>query len=216
MWSFLFGNRKKDPPKTSSPSSQSIDFLTDSARTPGDIETYIFVPTLKHVEYSYRSWTPGQSPPSDSSLATADSVDLENEKVISELMSKYSQQQASPGHDKGRKLSNTSSEGSDEASMMNLKSLNESLKRIARYNNKRKYDERLGFASTLAAKAEEIGRNNTVKFLLKVIDEQLVCFRSYISPDSRTTCPKSRVSSCPSSPPSLASSPRSPRATRAS
>jgi hypothetical protein len=63
----------------------------------------------------------------------------------------------------------------DETREVNqLKLLKQSLSRITRYNNKRKYEERIGFTSTLASKAEEIGIPNTINFLLKVITTYLV------------------------------------------
>lgn len=61
-----------------------------------------------------------------------------------------------------------------------LKVLKQSLSRITRYSNKRKFDERIGFASTLAAKAEEIGIPNTINFLLKAITSYLVPFAETI------------------------------------
>jgi len=175
MFSFLFGNKKSKETPGRSPNNSNVESLTENARTPGDVETYVFSPPAKFAEQifiSYDSLTNAKNTPQPAPIL--DPTEILNEKVLTDLLAKYSIKTPSSPLENRRKSSSASSSESDEASLSNLKTLKESLSRIARYNNKRKYDERLGFASTLSAKAEEIGRRNTIKFLLKVIDEQLV------------------------------------------
>ncbi len=178
MLSFFFGSKKPKetpgkPASSSSNHSSQIESLTENARTPGDVETYTFTPPIKPFEATFRTWDPFK-PPADAMTFSPSVTEILNEAIIAELLAKHTVKPAPPFIEKRRK-SSTSSEG-DETSLTNLKAIKESLSRIARYNNKRKYDERLGFASTLSSKAEEIGRGNTIKFLLKVIDEHLVNF----------------------------------------
>eukprot|EP00826_Nyctotherus_ovalis_P040477 TRINITY_DN399_c0_g1_i3.p1 TRINITY_DN399_c0_g1~~TRINITY_DN399_c0_g1_i3.p1 ORF type:complete len:178 (-),score=33.99 TRINITY_DN399_c0_g1_i3:579-1112(-) len=165
----LFGNKKPNPP-SKAPSFSSKDFFcSDNSRIKGDMEAHTFYPPMASIEYSfYLTSDSFNLKPSD---LTINSVDILNEKVIGELAAKYPLKE-------GETLKEEQKEAAeqDEISPTNVKLIRKSLGLIMRYNNDRKKEEKQGFASTLSDRAEEIGAHNTIKFLLKVIDKELVMF----------------------------------------
>lgn len=160
--------RKKTPEIQPALSSLKKEDLT---LTEGDIETYTFEFTHKqHNGHIYQVLKKDAKPPNKGNDNDVSSADLANEKTLAELLSKYSKQyQNLPESQKKPTLKG-------EEPSTDVKDVKELLKRITRYNNKRKYEERVGFASTIAAKAEVIGRKSTINFLLPAIQNFLVSF----------------------------------------
>ena len=139
-----------------SPKLYSQNEFSHSNAHLGDIITYRFTHPVNTDDTAICSYIN----PSKSSILPHDvnDIDILNQFIISELLSKYA-------------LSKVTAM---DNSKIQLKAIKETLNRIKRYNNKRKYEERLGFASTLTAQAEEIGISNSVKFLLQTIHKYLV------------------------------------------
>jgi len=142
------------------------DLLSEGPLMPGDIESYDFFSPEECKESVFCS-SQYPNPKFTSTELQADDTAILNEDIFNTLFKSCMV--------KNEDSSTRKKLLSDEAKMgSQLKLLNESLNRITRYNNKRKYEERLGFASTLAAKAEEIGITNTINFLSKAIENYLV------------------------------------------
>jgi len=107
------------------------------------------------------------------SLSNINDVEIDpsiiaNEKVFTRLSKKYSVSIQSP----------TNKLAEEESSLVNkeksLKGVTKILKRIAKYNNKRNYQERISIASTIADDAEEIGVSLTIKHLLPIVNKHMV------------------------------------------
>eukprot|EP00826_Nyctotherus_ovalis_P019713 TRINITY_DN16117_c0_g3_i1.p1 TRINITY_DN16117_c0_g3~~TRINITY_DN16117_c0_g3_i1.p1 ORF type:complete len:163 (-),score=51.78 TRINITY_DN16117_c0_g3_i1:300-788(-) len=137
----------------------------DSQRVPGDVEVYMFEHPKKSESAFYSLKHTGMEAEEEFPV---DVGVILNEKVIEDLLASRAAR-----NDGGTEKKKSSAKKKVQSSQ--VKSLKETLNRIARYNNKRKEEERFGFASTLFTNAEEIGVLNTVKFLLKAI-RHLVAF----------------------------------------
>lgn len=140
----------------------------DGQRVPGDVEVYVFEHSKKGESVFYSLQHTGAEAEEE---FPADVDVILNEKVIGELLASRAAR-----NDGGAERKRSSAKKKPQSSQ--VKSLKETLNRIARYNNKRKEEERFGFASTLSTNAEEIGVLNTVNFLLKAI-RHLVLFSPY-------------------------------------
>lgn len=125
----------------------------------GDVVFYKFNVPKDCDDYSIYYWDYFQYRPCLFSEFT--DTEILNTEVISEL-------------EKNHKVSSQLTTKSSEAFAVRLRALKESINRIKRYNNKGNYEGRLGFVSTLSVKAEEIGINNTVNFLVRAIDKHIV------------------------------------------
>ncbi|MDR3582141.1 MAG: hypothetical protein P4L67_02605 [Candidatus Pacebacteria bacterium] len=161
--------KRNGTPTPSEPRLALLDIKDDPTLTAGDVETYAFdYPAKQSGDHIYEVWkkdTP--EPPRAEIIGT----ELANEKSIAELMAKFAKLTPVVRTEPARRSLPRSSPGKPLA---DVKELSESLKRIIRYNNKRKYEERVGFATTIASNAEEIGRKNTVAHLLPAIASHLV------------------------------------------
>ena len=142
--------------------------LIEEPPMPGDIEQYNFLLPRECKESIFCSLR-YPNPRFTFTELKVDTPAILNQDILNSLFNscllKFDN---SPNHKKS---------SMDETRATNqLRLLKQSLSRITGYNNKRKYEERIGFASTLAAKAEEIGIANTITFLLKVITIYLVSY----------------------------------------
>ena len=141
---------------------------------PGDIETYSFdfsiKPSADHMFAQYgKAVTTTSQKEKNGSTPAIDPLELLNEKGFADLLAKFGKSAITPRQEVSKKPATSTPLKSE-----NAKELTESLKRIIRYNNKRKYEERVGFATTLANKAEEIGPALTIQHLLPIIEKHLV------------------------------------------
>lgn len=141
----------------------SRELLIEGPPMPGDIEQYQFVlpedckePIFCSLHYRHPKFIFTE--------LDVDATAILNQKVLGSLLN-TSQMRSDESPSRKRSLTQDANQ---------LRILKQSLSRITRYSNKRKYEERIGFASTLTAKAEEIGIANTINFLLKVITNYLV------------------------------------------
>ena len=150
--------------KNSSVSYSRKEFFYDDQRTPGDVEIYNF--NQPHDCVSIFCSTQHTSEEFIPELPVDISVILNN-KIMTDLLALHAQKNDSNTETKR-------ANNKKKTPLIQVKSLKDTLNRIARYNNKRKMEERFGFASTLYINAEEIGIINTMKFLLKTIKEHLV------------------------------------------
>ena len=108
--------------------------------------------------------------PGDTSKDTAMNVeDILNEKVFNELMSKYTVETPTIMEEQKKPVT-------PSATSENTKDSEKSIKRIITYNNKRSYDERLGFVTNLSDKADQLGVSLTIKHLLPIITKYIVVF----------------------------------------
>jgi len=146
--------------------TSKIKLKEDLNYLPSDIESYVFYFPIKlttdHLYLKNRKNYPSNTLGEDVSL-TVDAI--LNEKVFNELTAKYPI------------ITPSVTSKKTAPSLMkteNAKELRELLKRIMRYNNSRKYEERIGFATTLADKADEIGVGLTIKYILPIIEKYLV------------------------------------------
>ena len=165
--------QKKKKEATPTPDAKPIiDIKDDPTLTAGDVETYVFDFLIKQPgDYVYEIWKKEGKEVTKEGAAEVSAAELANEKAITELQTKYAKVPAAK-QELAKKISTAPTKA--EETTANTKSLEESLKRIIRYNNKRKYDERVGFASTIANNAEEIGKQCTIKYLLPAISDHLV------------------------------------------
>eukprot|EP00826_Nyctotherus_ovalis_P026039 TRINITY_DN2029_c0_g2_i1.p1 TRINITY_DN2029_c0_g2~~TRINITY_DN2029_c0_g2_i1.p1 ORF type:complete len:187 (+),score=25.07 TRINITY_DN2029_c0_g2_i1:66-626(+) len=169
MLSFFFGIKK---PKVTPTIRQSY-IQPAPPQTTGNVAVYTFTPSAEEVKAEFRLYKPTTSP----SKGYASDLELLNEKKISRLIARYS----SISH-KARKEEQKKPRVKEEINLTVVKAIRQVLNRITRYSNNRLYGERQGFASTLSDCAELIGVENTVKFLLKPIAQELVCFCSHVVP----------------------------------
>lgn len=139
------------------------ELLIEGPPMPGDIEQYQFVlpeeckePIFCSLRYRHSKFVFTE--------LDVDATAILNQKVLVSLLNS-SQMRLDDSPTRKRSLTQDANQ---------LRIIKQSLSRITRYNNKRKYEERIGFASTLISKAEEIGIANTINFLLKVITNYLV------------------------------------------
>ncbi len=138
--------------------------------TAGDVETYVFDYGLVNAtEHTYWAWKPENKRPGKSAYFGVTAAELMNEKTMQELEVKFAKI-----HVAAQEQAKKAATEAAVVQGINTKTVSESINRIRRYNNKRKYEERLGFASTLVAKAEEIGRKHTVDLLLPAIANHMV------------------------------------------
>ena len=151
--------------RSKSISYSSRDFFYDDQRIPGDVEVYNFKQPRRSIVSIFHS-IQYSKPKIDSNNSLPNLVEITNEKAFSTLIATHAS--------KSDPIEKRKSFMKGKTSFNQVKVLNEILSRIARHNNTRKYEERVGFASTLTTKAEEIGILNTVKFLLKAMNEYLV------------------------------------------
>jgi len=170
MFFGLFGSKKPKPLPFSSKktplSDTSLIFLEDNQRLQGDIETHTFNHSLTSIKYSFYLTNASNIAPSK---VNPDPSDILNERVIEELLKKYPLVM-------NKEVKEDREEVKELESSISVKQIRASLNLIIRYNNTRELKERQGFASSLSDRAEEIGASNTIKFLLNVIDKQLVNF----------------------------------------
>lgn len=165
----LFGNKKSNPPSKAPSFSSKDSFCSDNSRIKGDMEAHTFYPPVASLECNfYLTSDSACLKPSDLNL---NSADILNEKAIEELAARYPLKEGETLEEEQKEAAEQ-----DETSPVNVKLIRQSLGLIMRYNNNRKKEEKQGFASTLSDRAEEIGARNTIKFLLKVIDKELVMF----------------------------------------
>lgn len=169
MLSYFFGIRK---PKVTPAIRQSYIQPLPPQPT-GNIAVYTFTPSAEEVKAEFRLYKPITSP----SKGYASDLELLNEKKISRLIARYSSISRKTHKEEQKKP-----RVKEEINPTVVKAIRQVLNRIRRYNNNRLYEERQGFASTLSDCAELIGVENTVKFLLKAIAQELVCLRSHVVP----------------------------------
>lgn len=163
--------KRKMNPRASMTSRESIykgpkELLSEGPPMPGDIELYNFSLPEDCKEPVFSS---SQYPKYTFTELKADPKAIMNEGVLNLLLTNCLL--------KTDPCNSKSSSVRESKTANQLKILKQSLNRIARYNNKRKYEERLGFVSTLTAKAEEIGITNTINFLSKAITNHIVGFK---------------------------------------
>jgi len=145
--------------------------------TPGDIETYSFDFSIKsnteHLYISHRKLSDTPTTNSENEIPSAEI--LLNEKIFTDLLSKYAKAPITSSNSPKTEVKKSASiPAGSPIKSDNAKDLTESLKRIIRYTNKRKYEERIGFATTIANKCEEIGPALTVQHLLPIIEKHMV------------------------------------------
>jgi len=167
MFNF-FGTKKEKPATKVAGFSSKDTFLSDKSRIEGDIEIHSFNSPLVSIEHSFY-FTDARGNKANSTKVSLDPINILNEKVIKELMEKYPLVEHEAQSEDNEEVKEVG-----EINPSNVKLIRESLSLVVRYNNRRSYDERQGFASTLSDRAEEIGANNTIKFFLNIIDTQLV------------------------------------------
>ena len=165
----LFSWFTSKKPKPTKPIVKKDNFFDDSSRIPGDVDIYTI--NYRSSKESAFYITKNINSNDQKISHEIDEAGIINDKIISELMSKYKE-----GFKINKNIEEKKSRIVRPIKSINIKSLKETLNKIRGYNNSKKYEIRHGFASTLFTKAEEIGSINTVRFLLKVIDEQLVFY----------------------------------------